>query len=110
MKNNWSLTVIGVGALDAAMGMLTNFVSDLRSKGLTITDVRCVEGDLHPDLVGNVENSEDGWTLYVYGTGDVSAAYNSFPDFLAEFEKQGDINVLHSAINTGTLREIPIPA
>lgn len=109
MKNNWSLYVAGVGGLDAAQDMLTNFVSQLRDLGLKITQVQVIEGLLHPDLGAVDETEDNGWTMYAYGSGDVSKAYETFPTFLQQFEQNG-IKVLHNGIVEGALREIPIPA
>lgn len=108
MKNNWMLYVAGVGSLDAAQGLLTNFVSDLRGLGLKITNVQAIEGEYHGDLA-NAQKSQAGWTMYLYGDGDVTSAYRQFPTFLKNFKDEG-INVQDHGIVVGTLRDIPIPA
>jgi hypothetical protein len=106
MKNNWSLYVAGVGAIDTVSDMLTNFVSKLRDLGLKITDVNVIDGELHPNLANLEAEGENGWTLYAYGEGDVQVAYGEFPTFLQQF-KDANMNILASGITVGTPVEIP---
>jgi hypothetical protein len=106
--NNWMLYVAGVGGLQNAQSLLTNFVAQLRDLGLTIDNVQAIDGEYHGNLA-KVDQSEDGWTMYLYGSGDVTNAYDVFPDFLKSFKSQG-IDVKDHGIVTGTLRDIPITA
>jgi hypothetical protein len=99
----------GVGSLDAATDMLTRFVSTLRDLGLTVEKVQVLEGQYHGDLVGVPSNSEDGWTMHAYGSGDLAAVYGEIPGFLKQFEESG-IRIVTSGIGEGALREIPIGA
>ena len=108
MKNSWMLYVVGAGALGPAEGLLTNFVAKLRDAGLTINNVQAIDGENHTDLA-HAESGEAGWTMYVYGDGDVSKAYSLFPDFLNEFKSEG-LQLQNNGIVVGTLRDIPIPA
>jgi hypothetical protein len=108
--NNWSLYFTGTGPVDAAKNALTNLVGQLRDIGLTITDVDMTgPGEYHALAGGNV-NEDAAWTMFLYGTGDVSdEAYKHFRNILADFKK-GDVKILQSGINVGQRSSIPVPA
>lgn len=106
MKNNWSLYVAGAGAYGAVSDMLTSFVSTLRDLGLKITNVDVIEGELHPNLANLEAESEQGWTLYAFGEGDVSIAYDQFPTFLKDLQN-ADMNIVAHGITVGTPVSIP---
>ena len=109
-SNSWNLYVAGVGSIDAASDMLTRFVGKLRDLGLKITNVQVIDGTYHPDLAGLEQNTgENGWTMFAYGEGDVSIAYNELPTFLTDFKKAG-LDVITSGVGEGALRDVPIPA
>jgi hypothetical protein len=109
MGNYWNLYIAGVGPIGTARTMLTNFVGKLRGLGLQITSAEVVDGPLHTDLNKIDKFEEAGWTMNVYGTGNLQLAFNEFPDFLKEFKSQG-LNVQYSGVIEGARQNVPVAA
>jgi hypothetical protein len=109
MDPQWNLYVVGDGSLDTAETMLTNFVAGLHDRGLTIDEVKVLDGTYYTDPTSLGGSGETGWTMFAYGTGDITRAYEAFPTFVTQLSGAG-ITVTAHGVTQGAMRDLPITA